>query len=169
MFCARCGINPRPTYHAYCNDCKKAYRREHPEDRSKKYKRVAPFPEMCGKCKQRPHAKGHAWCHECKRESLRQWWRDNPDWYDLVPERRVKHRARLLVGTHISRGKLIKLPCFICGNPQVTAHHYLGYAKEHALDVLWLCRIHHLEADRKLWIPLVPPHYSRLTKPAFKT
>jgi hypothetical protein len=58
---------------------------------------------------------------------------------------------------------MLKLPCFICGNLDVSAHHYLGYDKEHALDVLWLCPKHHWEAEKKLWCPIVPKDYSLKT------
>jgi len=161
--CARCQVNPRPAYHSYCSDCKKAYRREHPEDRSKKYKRVAPFPEMCGKCKQRPHAKGTSWCRECQNEVNRVWRSRNPNWDRSTEERRQKSNARRLIHKRVKRGQMLKLPCFICGNVNVSAHHYLGYDKEHALDILWLCIQHHREAEKKLWCPVVPKDYSLRT------
>jgi len=166
LLCTRCRVNPRPAYHSYCSDCKKAYRREHPEDRSKKYKRVSPFPEMCGKCHQRPHSKGHAWCQECKNEASREWWARNPDWNNGTPGRRIKYLARHLVNLHLKRGKIRKLPCLICGSEIVTAHHYLGYEKPHTTDIIWLCWKHHLEAEKKLWSPIVPQDYrSKIVAP----
>lgn len=30
----------------------------------------------------------------------------------------------------------------------IEAHHYLGYEKEHWLDVIWLCRNHHRQAEK---------------------
>ena len=168
--CARCGVNPRPEYHSYCSDCKKAYRKEHPEDRSKKYKRVSPFPELCGKCKQRPHAKGNAWCRECQNAAARVWRsRNGGSWKALTPENRQHAVARRYVKTRVDRGQMLKLPCFICGDPNVSAHHYLGYDKAHALDILWLCRLHHLECERGLWWPIVPSGYSLATALAPKT
>lgn len=157
--CTRCHINERPSYHSYCLECKKAYRKEHPEDRSKKYKRVSPFPEMCGKCKQRPHADGHAWCHECKNEASREWWNRNSDWNVRTPERRLKYYARLAVNTNLRAGKIMKLPCLICGKIEVTAHHYLGYENEHALHVVWLCPKHHRAVDKGKLSLVVPPTY----------
>lgn len=38
--------------------------------------------------------------------------------------------------------------CQKCGNPQVVAHHYLGYAEENWLNVMWLCEFHHKEHHR---------------------
>lgn len=40
--------------------------------------------------------------------------------------------------------------CAVCGDPKVEAHHHHGYDKAHALDVVWLCVKHHVEAERKL-------------------
>lgn len=162
--CAKCHVNERLSYHSYCRDCRQQYRKDNPEDRSKKYKRVAPFPELCGKCHKHPHATGHAWCKDCKNEATREWWRQNPTWRCSTEERRKKANARQFVHNHLLRGKLFKLPCFICGEPIVTAHHYLGYEKEHAGDVLWLCVKHHREAEQKLWSPIVPANYSQLTR-----
>jgi len=162
MLCSRCGVNPRPEYHSYCSDCRKAYRKANPEKRYP-YTRTTPFPELCGKCKQRPHAKGNAWCSECKKESHRVWRSRNPNWDRLTDERREKSNARKLVNHRVKRGQMLKLPCFICGNMNVSAHHYLGYDKEHALDILWLCMEHHRESEKKMWCPVVPKDYSLKT------
>ena len=43
--------------------------------------------------------------------------------------------------------KLIKQPCEVCQDPQSQAHHYKGY--DHPLEVRWLCRKHHIEAEKK--------------------
>ena len=58
-----------------------------------------------------------------------------------------KVEARNIVYRAIKKGLLKKEPCHICGNPDSQAHH-----KDHnkPLEVEWLCRIHHLEADRQL-------------------
>lgn len=58
--------------------------------------------------------------------------------------------ARRFVAWKVEQGVMIKLPCEICGNPKVQAHHYLGYERIHWLDVKWLCFKHHLEAERKM-------------------
>lgn len=148
--CSKCGINPRLSYHAYCGDCKKGYRHEHPEDRSKKYKRVSPFPAMCGKCKQERHAKGHAWCKKCRNQANLEWrQRHGGSLKCLTPRSRERVRIRNYLNTKVHRGQIQRLPCAVCGNPNSQAHHHHGYAKEHALDVVWLCYTHHLEAERK--------------------
>lgn len=64
-----------------------------------------------------------------------------------TPNGRVKNRARDAVTYAIKTGKLIKLPCQVCGSIKVEAHHYLGYAEEHRLNVIFLCPTHHRLAD----------------------
>ena len=61
-----------------------------------------------------------------------------------------KIRARDNVYRAIKTGKLKRLPCEICGDPNSEAHHHNGYDKDHVLDVEWLCRKHHIEADKLL-------------------
>ena len=60
---------------------------------------------------------------------------------------KLKHGAREAVRYAIRKGNLIKLPCQICGNPKSEAHHLFGYEKEHRLNVVFLCRSHHYQAD----------------------
>lgn len=51
-------------------------------------------------------------------------------------------RARELVHKAKKSGKLIQVPCIICGCEQTEAHHD-DYSKP--LDVKWLCKKHHIE------------------------
>ena len=61
------------------------------------------------------------------------------EWYKKNPERsKVKDAVRYALKT----GKLIKLPCFICGEMNVQGHHP-DYSRP--LDVVWLCKEHHME------------------------
>lgn len=61
-----------------------------------------------------------------------QWIAKNP----------LRRKAEILVGNAIKRGKLIKTPCFACGDLNVEAHHP-DYSAP--LDVVWLCVDHHKE------------------------
>lgn len=70
--------------------------------------------------------------------------------YEQNPEVKFRQQARGAVLYAIHTGKLIKLPCQVCGNPKSEAHHYLGYSKEHRLDVVFLCRAHHVIADEEI-------------------
>lgn len=53
------------------------------------------------------------------------------------PER---YKANNIVNNAIRDGKIIKLPCKVCGNKNVHAHHS-DYTKP--LEVTWLCPKHH--------------------------
>lgn len=55
------------------------------------------------------------------------------------PEKRKAHYA---VGNAIRAGKLVRIPCEVCGNPKSQAHHE-DYSRH--LDVTWLCATHHAE------------------------
>jgi len=57
-----------------------------------------------------------------------------------------KHNARNKVYRAVKSGKLKREPCEVCGDPKSEAHHYRGY--EFPLDVQWLCRKHHIEAEK---------------------
>lgn len=56
------------------------------------------------------------------------------------PEEIQKARARQKLKNEINKGKIVKLPCQVCGNIEVEAHHP-DYSKP--LDVKWLCIMHH--------------------------
>jgi len=73
-------------------------------------------------------------------------WRKT--WRKAHPEQVPAHSA---VKHAVIKGTLIRVDqCSSCGKPGKTvAHHHLGYAKEHHLDVIWLCRSCHYWHDRK--------------------
>lgn len=53
----------------------------------------------------------------------------------------VKGRARNVLNYALRRGEIARLPCQVCGNEKVQAHHD-DYSKP--LDVRWLCVEHHI-------------------------
>ena len=59
-------------------------------------------------------------------------------------------KARRSVRTALKSGALQRAECAICEAPTAQAHHHLGYAPEHRLDVVWLCPAHHAEAHHPL-------------------
>jgi hypothetical protein len=63
---------------------------------------------------------------------------------------RQKALARALLNHHVQRGLIKRLPCEACGKPETEGHHHKGYAPENALNVRWLCKKHHDEAERIL-------------------
>jgi len=88
----------------------------------------------------------------------------------------VKEAARSKVQKAVLSGKLIKTPCIKCGDSLSEGHH-TDYSKP--LEVLWLCRKHHMEMHNSLrghghqyvrmtlW--LLPSHVSKLEKIKRKT
>ncbi len=61
----------------------------------------------------------------------------------LLQTRPERMRAKMLVKNAIARGLLIRQPCSECGDPKGEAHHP-DYSRP--LDVIWLCRKHHIAA-----------------------
>lgn len=74
---------------------------------------------------------------EMMRFISKRWREENPDGY----------RAHTAVGNAIRDGRLVRMPCEVCGNKRSHAHHE-DYAKP--FDVTWLCALHHhrLHAER---------------------
>lgn len=70
------------------------------------------------------------------KESQTRWLQKNPH----------KRAAHIAVGNAVRDGKLIRQPCVVCGEAKVHAHH-TDYSKK--LDVIWLCKDHHMKEHRK--------------------
>jgi len=72
-------------------------------------------------------------------------------------ESRLQDHAKEYVDRSIRVGTLVRPSvCSLCGaipgvdfsgRPKIEAHHFLGYAPEHWLDVQWLCVSCHKQAD----------------------
>lgn len=84
---------------------------------------------------------------------------NNPNWKNgrsrdnyyykkrMIEKYPEKRSARTKVYRAVKAGKLERLPCEVCGDPKSEAHHHHGY--ESALDVQWLCRLHHNEVENQ--------------------
>lgn len=82
------------------------------------------------------------------RERLRRFHEANPAYRGRERQRnRAQHLARGKVADALRYGRLTRKPCEVCGAPRATAHH-VDYSKP--LDVRWLCRPHHDEADHQM-------------------
>lgn len=64
---------------------------------------------------------------------------------DLSTDQRRKADCRTYTHQLVKRGKLIRLPCWLCGDEKVEAHH-----PDHQMPrvVIWLCHRHHIEHHR---------------------
>ena len=60
-------------------------------------------------------------------------------WASNHPER---FNAKRLVENAVKAGRIVKLPCMVCGG--VAEAHHPDYSAP--LDVVWLCRFHHKQA-----------------------
>lgn len=69
--------------------------------------------------------------------SFKKWSKNN----------RFKRNAHRKLSYEIKIGRVIRMPCEICGNKKSHGHHE-DYSKP--LDVIWLCSIHHGERHRKV-------------------
>lgn len=57
-----------------------------------------------------------------------------------------RYKCNTAVNNALKRGKLVKLPCWVCGRQNVEAHHPDYDAP---LSVVWLCAEHHKEIHLK--------------------
>lgn len=101
---------------------------------------------------------------EIGRERSRRSYSNHVDYYrdyTAQPERKAKQRehqrryyaadpargrARAAVSHALAAGKIAPQPCAAAScecSGRIEAHHHCGYAPEHWLDVVWLCRAHH--------------------------
>ncbi len=147
--CIRCKSAPHRPSNPYCFDCLRTMDRRNKGERKRTMDRSN--KTLCCKCKSAPRCKHHNYCQSCKNAYTNEWLKRKGGswaWRISDPVRRVKVRARAILNTAVVRGKIKRMPCEVCGNPETEAHHYLGYAKENALKVRWLCKRHHAEAER---------------------
>ena len=70
---------------------------------------------------------------------------------------KLKRDARKTTRRAVARGLLTKTACHTCGDVEVEDHHP-DYSRP--LDVVWLCREHHMEIHKALewicWFPNAP-------------
>lgn len=104
----------------------------------------------CAACKINQSSKNHRYCLPCHAAYMRAWRKTHP----LTLKQKIKDTARSYANVYFKKGKLIKKPCEICGNPKSQMHHH-DYKKP--LEIIWLCRFHHLEHHKgKLDISHIP-------------
>lgn len=126
---------------------------------------------LCYNCKLREiRPTGRTYCYECYQAHDRKRYyasrekrllKDKTRWSKLPLEKKKemvriskerhpeKWKARQDLRNAVAQGKIQKLPCEVCGEIKVHAHHHLGYEGENAFKVQWLCTTHHYEKHRK--------------------
>lgn len=67
----------------------------------------------------------------------------NKNWRSRNPD---KYKAHQIVQNALRNKSLVKLPCIICGEIKVQAHHE-DYTKP--LEIIWFCHKHHVEHHYK--------------------
>ncbi len=100
-------------------------------------------------------ADGHLnFCRDCVNKKVVWKYRDRPKtstekrtqeatrYREKYPHKRKAHQA---VYRAIQSGKLVRLPCDVCGDQRSHAHHE-DYSMP--LVVVWLCKKHHVEAHK---------------------
>lgn len=127
--CNKCGIEYEQSvsqarhYEHRCKPCKNAYncqwRRANPE-------RVASMSKKYWKDRPKENIRLAARRYQAKIQS--------------DPEHLLKKKAWRKLFNSVKAGKISRLPCEVCGDPKVDAHH-ADYSKP--LEVRWLCRQHH--------------------------
>ena len=146
MYCKECfnkmNIESKNKHRDKIREAGRAYYQEHKEQNFANTRRYRLNSEF--RAKERAYGKSYnATKHgqqvrafyqdsDARRESSRRWTDNNRD----------KKQAGWCVWKAKKDGKLIQpANCEKCGieTGKLHAHHYLGYAKEHRLDVQWLC------------------------------
>jgi ribosomal protein S27AE len=104
-------------------------------------KQIGVTNRQCSKCggDLGTRYKKQRYCKKCHAENMRQ---NRPKHSELTEEARKKATARAYLNTYLRRGKIERKPCSKCGDLNSQGHHE-DYNKP--LDVIWLCRKHHLE------------------------
>lgn len=100
--------------------------------------------KLCSKCKNEIEESRikQRYCKSCHAENMRE---NRPKHSELTDEQRKKSNARSYLHVYIKRGKIEKQHCKVCNDLNAEPHHY-DYSKP--LEVIWLCRIHHLELHK---------------------
>lgn len=115
-------------------------------ERKRGKKRKRPTTEQNRRHKQTPGAIRYRQSEKYKesvRARRRRKYRNDPEYRAKILEklRRYKtpekNRAHKKVGKALKKGKLIKLPCTVCGSSSNVHAHHEDYTRK--LDVTWLC------------------------------
>ncbi len=131
------------------------YERNKSETRRKKYyaEKLAADPSWVPN-----HLRLAGLTQEQKAEHRRAQWRA-ADARRTPEKRRAKNAAKraahpeqvkagMAVMHALASGRLVKLPCWVCGSEENIEGHHPSY--DLPLDVVWLCRTHHKQLHREV-------------------
>lgn len=138
VLCFRCNAVPRMKSTIYCSPCLKWF--QSGESKNK----------PCARCLERVRRKCSDFCSICAKEIELEWRRVRCKEYRDDPENKVKNLARQMLNYHVNSGRIERMPCAVCGHPKTEGHHHNGYDREHWLDVVWLCMVHHVQVEKEL-------------------
>lgn len=146
LICCQCKSEPHAKGIVYCERCKRLIdgRTETP-----KFRRDS-SNTLCSKCKTEPRKKHDRYCSNCRNAYNSTWMKQHGGmWkHQISKGHHDRVLARAAVNRNKRRGKIQGHSCEVCGDTKSEAHHHKGYSPEHALDVRWLCKRHHDEAER---------------------
>lgn len=145
--CIMCKVKPHTESHPYCYDCQRLAHGQAPiPSRRRDVKN-----KKCSRCKEKERLPYGTYCKECKCiKDNERWIKKGGFGAGQTPEQRSKNQSRKKLHWLIKKGVIKRLPCQKCGNPKSEAHHHKGYEGDNAIDVVWLCKPHHVEAEMKL-------------------
>ena len=95
----------------------------------------------CSACNKKTNRQGQRYCLDCHATHMREWRKN----HRLTGLARLKMNCRAYFNVYLRRGSIKRQPCVKCGK-KAQAHHP-DYSKP--LQVVWLCRPHHLELHRQ--------------------
>ena len=98
---------------------------------------------ICSKCGGKRDLPLKRYCRECHNAYMREWRKTHPLEGESKKKDLIRHKTKM----RVRRGKLLKIPCEICGDPCVEAHHE-DYDRPY--DIHWLCFKHHRELHKKI-------------------
>ena len=67
----------------------------------------------------------------------------------IVASKSNKYKAGYALRNAVRLGKIKRGVCNVCGSPKTDGHHHKGYSPENWLNVVWLCRQHHVLLEKK--------------------
>lgn len=99
----------------------------------------------CSRCgtehsrfRDRERTRPASYCTACHAKHMAE---TRPKHCELAPQQRKAANARAMARVYVSRGKIQKRPCQVCGSEDAERHHP-DY--DRPLDIVWVCRHCHL-------------------------